>query len=312
MKKYIGLVVFLSLIGGLLWVGRGYWQGRGDQDAATTKLRVVATTYPLAFVAERVAGADAEVVTLVPTGVEPHEYEPTPQEIERVYKATVFLYNGSGLDPWADKIAGEVAKQNIVPVKATAGIPLLPLSGDEQEELGSNTDPHAWLNPQFQSQLARRLNDIFGKLDAAHAAGFSARTETLTRELSQLDADFTRTLVSCQRRDVVTSHAAFSYLAKQYNLNQIAISGVSPESEPTPARVAELVRLVKQRGITTVFFETLASPKLAETLAQEAGAKTAVLNPLEGLTQDEQSRGDNYLTLMRQNLTALAGALSCK
>jgi zinc transport system substrate-binding protein len=186
------------------------------------------------------------------------------------------------------------------PLDVLAGLPLHSAHG---QEAGLTADPHVWLDPALFERIVRRVGVVLDRPGAANA---------LVAKLRQLDRDYRAGLAHCGRRDIVTSHAAFSYLAERYGLRQVAIAGLTPESEPTPKQLAGVVRLVRRTHATTVFFETLVSPRLADTVAREVGAGTAVLDPIEGLTPAEQSRGDTYLTLMHRNLAALRKALGCR
>jgi zinc transport system substrate-binding protein len=173
-------------------------------------------------------------------------------------------------------------------------------------------NPHVWLDPVRAQAQVEAIRAGFARIDPANAAAYAANAQAYRARLAALDAAFASGLKQCARRDIVTTHAAFSYVARRYGLTQIPISGLEPESEPSPADLAALVKQVKERKVQYVFFETLVSPKLAETLAREVGAKTLVLNPIEGLTKEEQAAGKNYVSLMEENLRSLRTALECK
>jgi zinc transport system substrate-binding protein len=164
-------------------------------------------------------------------------------------------------------------------------------------------DPHVWLDPALYARVVRRVGSALGRPRPAQA---------LARRVLRLDAAYRTGLAHCRRREFVTSHAAFGYLAGRYGLEQIAITGIDPESEPSPRRLRDLVNLVRREHVRTVFFERLVSPRLADTVARNAGAKTAVLDPIEGLTPSEQEHGETYLSLTRQNLQQLRSALGCR
>jgi zinc transport system substrate-binding protein len=167
----------------------------------------------------------------------------------------------------------------------------------------TRADPHIWLDPVVYARVAERIGKALGRQQEA---------DQLAAELHRLDAQYKRGLVHCRRDEFVTSHAAFGYLAARYGLKQVSIEGLSPEAEPTPQKLEDAVRRVRASGATTVFFETLVSPRVAETVARETGAKTAVLDPVEGLTADEAAAGDDYFSVMRRNLAALRSALGCR
>ena len=247
---------------------------------------VIAAFYPLAFAAERIGGADFAVENLTPPGAEPHDLELTPRDVGRIQEAQVVLYLGRGFQPAVSKAVEEVHGER---VEVLAGLRL------------HDNDPHVWLDPVLFEQIGRTIGGALHR-----PAG------NLVADLQQLDREYREDLRDCQRHEIVTSHEAFSYLAARYGLQQVAITGVTPESEPSPRELAHVIQVVRRTHATTIFFETLLSPRLAKTVAREVGARTAVLNPIEGLTPDEQKRGEDYLSLMRQNLAALRKALGCR
>jgi zinc transport system substrate-binding protein len=285
--------------------------GDPADDTAGDRETVVAALYPLAFAAERVAGADVEVRNLTPPGVEPHDFELSGRDVEALAAADTVLYLGQRFQPaLEDAIESTDANgidllENIELLDEPAG------NGEEQahEPEGARADPevrldpHVWLDPTMYSVVVERIGEVLGRPEQA---------EVFLGELEDLDAEMELGLADCERREIVTSHAAFGYLAERYGLEQVGITGLSPEAEPTPGELRELVEEVRERGATTVFFETLVSPRLAETVAREVGADTAVLNPLEGLTEDEIAAGADYFSVMRNNLAALRQALGCR
>jgi zinc transport system substrate-binding protein len=270
--------------------------GCGSTSSSGGGRRVVAAFYPLAFAAEVVGGRSVDVRNVTPPGAEPHDVELTPKEVGELQQADVVLYLSHGFQPAVEKAAQAASGKR---VDALAGISLRSGVGDE----AGKTDPHVWLDPVLYARIVRRIGAVLGKPRAAGA---------LAARVAALDGEYRTGLAHCARREFVTSHAAFGYLAARYGLHQLAITGIDPESEPTPRHLAELSKLVRRQHITTVFFERLVSPKLAETVAREAGAHTAVLDPIEGLTPAEAQRGETYLSLMRGNLSRLRSALGCR
>ncbi len=299
-KKAV-FVALLLIACAVLTVGIFYARSKSLQPSVhpLQKLQVVATFYPLAYFAEQVGGDLVEVMTIVPSGIEPHDYEPTPQDLAKLYNADVVLVNGNGIDPWASKIVDDLRKQ---------GIRTLRMS-DELESIGS-ADPHFWLDPILAKQSADLIGrPLFVSLRNSGAVELQLR-EFVTR-LDELHEQYQTGLAECKQREFVTTHNAFAYLAKRYNLTQHPISDISLSEDPSPQTMAEISDLVKQKGITTIFFETLVSPKTAQTIATETGAQTAVLNPIEGVTSEETQAGKGYLQLMQENLLHLKTALQC-
>lgn len=255
-------------------------------DGGSDRIDVVASFYPLAWAVERLAGDTVQLRNLTPPGTEPHDVELTARDVERIRSADTVFYLGRGFQP-AVEDAVEGADGEAIDVLA--------------DPVGR--DPHVWLDPVRFAEVVERVASALDRQDAADAP---------VNELRALDRDFARGLAQCQRREIVTAHDAFGYLARRYRLTQVPITGLSPEAEPTPQRLEEVIDRVRDTGATTVFFETLVSPRLAETVARETGARTAVLNPIEGLTEEQVDRGEDYLSVMRENLAALRKALDCR
>jgi len=257
---------------------------------------VVAAFYPLAWAAEAVAGGTATVRDLTPSGAEPHDVELSPREVARLQRADVVLYVSHGFQPAVERAVADTTGTR---VDALAGLRLRAGTGDE----AGTVDPHVWLDPVRFARVVRRVGVALGR---------PQRGDAVAARVLALDRDYRDGLAHCARRGFVTSHGAFGYLAARYALRQVSITGIDPESEPSARRLGALVDLVRREHVRTVFFERLVSPGLARTVAREAGATTAVLDPLEGLTQAEERRGDTYLSVMRRNLAALREALGCR
>jgi zinc transport system substrate-binding protein len=271
-------------------------EGSGEQ--------VIAAFYPIAYAAERIA-PDADVENLTPAGAEPHDLELSPRTVEEIEDADTVLYFGAGFMPALEEAVDgqEGALDLLAGEQLMAAAEAHGHDEPEHSEESSERDPHVWLDPNRYAAIARKIADALEDPSAA---------DELVGDLEELDAEYRDGLATCERRQIVTSHAAFGYLADAYDLEQIPLTGVSPETEPSAQAIEELVDEVREEGATTVFFETLVSPELAETVAREADAETAVLNPLEGLTDDEIEDGADYFTIMRENLAALRKALACK
>jgi zinc transport system substrate-binding protein len=287
---------------------------RNAPAPGTAKVSVVTTLYPLEFLARRIGGDRVDVVNVVPPGVEPHDWEPSPRDIAAIQRARVFIHNGAGFEPWAARVVRDLPKNTPLVLQAAHGLSLMPpASGDAEEGAASGgLDPHVWLSPALFTRQAEQVQNALAKADPAGAQTYAANLDSLKAQLAALSDDMKRGVSSCARNTIVTSHAAFGYLAKELGLRQVFISGLSPESEPSPARLRQLVAEVKQLGVSYIFFETLVSPAVAQTLAREVGAKTLALNPLEGLTSEEIQAGQDYLMVMRSNLQNLRMALECR
>ena len=268
---------------------------------------VVAAFYPIQEAAGRVGGSAVEVFNLTPPGAEPHDLELTPDGVERVQSADVVLYLGGGFQPaLEDALSGAEGET----VDLLAGLDTLPPPPGEAAE-GLSVDPHIWLAPRLYTEMVSEVAEALAKTDPDSASTFRANAKAFETEIDQVDLQYQEGLAHCQRHIIVTSHEAFGYLASAYGLTQEAITGLSPEAEPGPARLAELKDLVQRQGITTIFTEELVSPKVAQTLAQEAGVQTKVLSTIEGLTPEEEAAGADYISLMLDNLATLEQALDC-
>ncbi len=300
-----GVALAAALVLGSCGAG-GAGGGSGDGPS------VVAGFYPLAFVAERVAGDAADVADLTTVGAEPHDLELRPKQVVQIADADVVVYEAA-LQPQVAEAVESNAQGTTIEVGELAG---LEHEGDDGHDHGGDQaddqalDPHLWLDPTKLVPVARAIADGLAEADPEHAGTYHRNAGRLIGELHRLDDDFRRGLSDCDRRTFVTSHAAFGYLAHAYDLRMLPIAGISPDAEPSPARLAELRQVVRDEGVTTIFTERLASTAIADTLARAADVEVAVLDPIEGLT--DQTRDEDYLSLMRQNLAALRTANGCR
>ncbi|HEY3211288.1 MAG TPA: zinc ABC transporter substrate-binding protein [Actinomycetota bacterium] len=278
--------------------------------SAGGSITVVANFYPVYEAARHVGGDGVRVRNLTPSGAEPHDLELSPKQVDEILDAKVVLYMGSGFQPAVEDIAEDRHRDVTVDLLAALASQLRRLKGGESVEGG--TDPHVWLDPVLMADIVDEVRNAMTRADPSGASVFDRNAERYRGQIEALDQQFRQGLRHCARRVIVTSHAAFGYLAARYGLVQEPISGLSPEAEPDPKRIAGLADLVRKDGVTTIFTEELVSPRVAETLAREAGVQTAVLNPLEGLTSDELARGETYVSVMKENLATLRVALGCR
>ncbi|GGT07761.1 metal ABC transporter solute-binding protein, Zn/Mn family [Streptomyces chromofuscus] len=295
--------------------------GASAENAGTTdKFDVVASFYPMQFLAEQIGGDHVNVTTLTEPGQEPHDLEISARQTAQLQEADAILYLKS-LQPAVD----EAVTQSQVKTKVDAttltsleehGTEVGGHAEEHAEEDGhgheeeGGLDPHVWLDPVKYAEIAEGVGEAFEKADPDHAADYRKNTAALIKKLDTLDTEFTDGLRNTRTKVFITTHAAFGYLAERYGLTEEAISGLDPESEPSGARVKELAEIAGADGVTTVFYETLVSDKTARTIAQDANLETDVLDPVEGIT--DKSRGDDYIQVMRANLKALQTALEAK
>ena len=280
--------------------------GCQQTPAPDGKPLVVASFFPMYDFARQVAADRAQVISLVPPGVHGHDWEPSPQDVAQVRRARVFVYNGAGFEPWADKLIKEAAGPSTVVVAASAGLTVARAGGD------GGLDPHVWLDPVLAKGEVEAIRAALERGDPGGKATYAANADAYGLKLTALDTRFDTGLRDCARRDVVVSHAAFGYLTRRYRLEQIAVMGLAPQAEPSPAALAAIVRTARERKVSAIFLEPLVSPRLAETLAREVGVRLLTLNPIEGVTKQEATEGAGYLELMTRNLESLREGLGCK
>ena len=280
----------------------------GDSSASTAsdRLRVSAAFYPLAYLAEQVGGDHLDVSLLTKPGTEPHDLELTPKEVASLSDADLVLYE-SGFQPAVDDAVGSEARDTAFDVAPAAHLDLVVT--EDGGGTDGTPDPHFWLDPTRFADVGSAVAAELGRVDPAHAADYTAGAERFARTMSRLDKEYRTGLASCASTDLVTSHEAFGYLAEAYGMTQRGISGLSPDTEPSAAQLATITDFVDERGVRTIYAETLASPKTAETVARETGATVAVLDPIEGIT--DASKGSDYLQVMRSNLTTLVTGQGC-
>jgi zinc transport system substrate-binding protein len=278
-------------------------------------VHIVAGFYPLQFVAEQVGGDRVRVTNLVQPGAEPHDLELGPRQMASVADANLVVYL-AGFQPAVDEAVHLEAKDTsfdagtVVPLLETVSTPgQVPGTQDKPATTADHKDPHIWLDPNRLAAVADALAERLASADPAGAATYRQGAAVLRSRLAQLDQAYAQALQNCQRREIVVGHAAFGYLAERYHLTQVAIAGLSPDVEPTPQRLAQVTAKAREHDATTIFFETLTSPKVAQVIATETGARTAVLDPIEGLVAGD---GSDYMSVMRENLSTLSPALGCQ
>ncbi|MFA6908273.1 MAG: zinc ABC transporter substrate-binding protein [Patescibacteria group bacterium] len=304
MKKKITIgIIIACCIGVFIWI-------TVDQTspADTDGLQVTASFYPLYYFTQQIGGDKVSVANITPAGVEPHDYEPTAKDVARIENSRLLIVNGGGLEAWLENVRQNITPGQTTIVTAGEGLPM-----QEVAEGGETiSDPHVWLSPVLARHMVDVIASALTEADPSNGDYYGTNAQALQNRLIALDTEYHRGLRSCTRRTFVTAHAAFHYLAVTYNLEQLAITGISPESEPSPQELASIAEFAREHAVGYIFFEELVSPKLSETVAHEVGAQTLVLNPLEGLTSQDIADGKDYFTEMKSNLTNLQTALECQ
>lgn len=290
----------------------------GATGQATGKIGVVVSFYPLEEAAKAIAGSRATVTNLTPPGGSSHDLELTPARLVALERAKVVLYLGRGYQPAVEKAVENLEGS----ARTTDLLTGLPLRGGDKaipgvvgevdgEVLADGNDPHVWVDPRLFARIVDGIREAMIAADPAGKAAYTANARRYTARLATLDREFTATLRRCTTRVLVTSHAAFGYLAGRYRLVQAPIAGISPDAEPSPRSIAATATFAKRNKVRTVFFETLVPKKLAETVAAEIGASSDMLDPIEGIPVGELRKGATYFTIQRANLASLKKGLGC-
>ncbi|GAB3476286.1 metal ABC transporter solute-binding protein, Zn/Mn family [Nocardiopsis coralliicola] len=314
-------IVAACAAGAVLAAGCG---ADGGGSGGGEGISIVTGVYPLQWLAEEVAGEHGSVTNLTKPGAEPHDLELTGRQTGEVVDADVAFYIG-GLQPAVDEAVAQSETGNALDVADLVELRSATEDdgdpghghgeedghghGEEDSHDHGESDPHMWLDTERMAETAAGLADRLAEADPDHAEDYAGNAERVREELTGIGDDYTSGLAECDSREMVVDHAAFGYLAAQHDLHQISVAGIDPDSEPSPARIAEVAETVREHDVSTVFTETLTSPETAETIASETGADTAVLDPLEGIT--DQSPGEDYPSIMRANLESLSGGLGC-
>jgi zinc transport system substrate-binding protein len=295
-RKYI-LVLILTFV--FLLIGMGLWNIRPKEKPLVNdkRISVVTSIYPLFFFAGEVGKDKIRLTNLTPAGVEPHDYEPTAKDMIEVHKAILLILNGGNFETWGERVKGEL--NAVAVVEAGRG-------------LFTSNDSHIWLSPKLAKEEVKTILTALSQTDPGNKNFYEENAKILISRLDKLTADYKTGLSDCKKREIITSHAAFGYLTQEFGLTQIPVSGLSPDEEPSTKRLTEISKIAKDTGIKYIFFEKLVSARLAETIADEVGAKTMVLDPIEGISDNDLSQGKNYISIMEDNLTNLRIALECR
>ncbi|WP_239255668.1 metal ABC transporter substrate-binding protein [Listeria ilorinensis] len=286
-----------------------------ENSTSDQKLTIVTTFYPMYDFTKNVAGSQADISMLIQSGTEPHDYEPSAKDIAKIEQADVFVYNSEDMETWVPSVLKNLDTKKTTVIDASKGIDLLEGTEEEHEHEDEDAhheeehhhahDPHVWLSPVLAQKEVANIAEGLEKADTKNAKTYQENAKAYTQKLAELDQSYQTAFQDAKNRTFVTQHAAFAYLAQQYDLKQVPIAGLSPDEEPSPKRLAELKTYVEKQHIPVIYFEEISSPKIAQTLADEAGVKTAVLNPLESLTSEQQEQGEDYISIMQKNLEAL-------
>ncbi|MBI5146126.1 MAG: zinc ABC transporter substrate-binding protein [Thaumarchaeota archaeon] len=283
------------------------------QEEKPAKLRVVASFYPLYEFSKNVAGDKAEVSTFIPNGIEPHDWEPTTNDILNLKESDIFVYNGAGMEPFVDKLIDSGEYNNVKFVETTKGINLIQTNDEHQKEPDDHIvyNPHVWLDPILAKHQVMMIKDAMVDADPDKKGGYEDNANAYGDKLDELNSKIQTELSNCKKDTFMPFHDAYSYFANQYRLKTFPLSGISPESEVTATDLREFVDFIQKNEIKTIYSEEMVDPKLATTLAEEANAQVLIFSPLEGLTDKEMMDGSTYLDKMSENVQNLKIGLEC-
>lgn len=272
------------------------------------KIIVYTSIFPIYDFTKNIGKDKIELKMMVPPTAEPHGWEPTAKLITELEKADIFIYNGAGMEPWVEKLVGSISNKELVIVEASKGIELLNSDQSAGHE-GEGYDPHVWLDPTNAVVQANNIKSALVSLDQNNNDFYETNYQKYVKELLSLDQEISNEINKLKAKELVVTHAAFGYFANRYGLRQIAVKGLTPQEEPSAAKLAEIAKLLNEKNLKYIYLETLTEHRLSEVLARETGAKTAVLNPIGGLTMEEINQGKDYISIMRENLETLKQTL---
>jgi len=311
-KKRIGLMTLASIVM-MLVIGCG---NQENTQTETDKLNVVTTFYPMYDFTKKVAGDEAEVTLLLEAGTDTHGYEPSAKEVAAISDADVFVYNSEEMEVWVSSVLESIDTENTVIVNASEGISLLESTEEdhhdenEEESHHHEVDPHIWLDPVLAQEEVTNIKEGLVAADPENKEIYESNATQYNEKLQTLDQEFANAFSDATNRVFVTQHAAFAYLANRYDLEQVSIAGISTEEEPSPAKLAELQDYINANDIHYIYYAETSSSKIAETLANETGTELEILNPIEGITTEDQEKGTDYIQLMKNNLAALQKSIN--
>jgi zinc transport system substrate-binding protein len=311
-RAFLSFLAVMVLLGGQSVFGGSPALGAANEKQSQ-KISVFTSFYPMYDFTVKIGGNRVSVTNMVPAGMEPHDWEPAAADIAGLEKADVFVYNGAGMEHWVGDVLGALQNKKLIVVEASKGISLLEGHHHEEEEEEEDEDeiydPHVWLSPVNAKLEMENIKNALVKADTDGKSYYEANYKKYAAECDLLDKEFKSAILPLKNKDIIVAHQAFGYLCERYGLNQVPIEGLSPDSEPDPGRMAEIIDFARKHKVKVIFFEELASPKVAEAIAKATGAGTDALNPIEALGEDEIAAGDDYFTIMRRNMKSLVAAL---
>lgn len=288
----------------------------GENDAS---LNIYASIFPLYDFAKKIGGDFVKVHLMVPPGTESHDYEPSPRDMVALAEADVFVYNGTGFETWAEQAVDTLDEEKTHIVNTTEHLPLMTHEVEQTEHKGEHVDhhhgaydPHVWLDPNLARQQASTIKDVLIDIDPENAKTYEANFERLSEQFASLDEALRDVVTHAERKEIIVSHEAFGYLTASYGLEQVAVSGLSPSDEPSQKELQHIIEFGQEHDVQVILFEKMVSSKVAEVVKRELGAEALTLNPMENVTKEELERGEDYYSIMEQNIQNLGKALGSK
>ena len=304
MKKLLSLLLIIPML-----LAIGCSKEKKGQENSKGKIKIYTSVYPLYDFTKKIGGDKVDVTNLVPAGTEPHDWEISTSDIINLENADMLIYNGAGIENWTDKVISTLENKDIVYVKTSQGLDIHKIDDKDNKESKEHNhgtyDPHTWLSIKNAKQEMENIKNALVKYDPNNANYYEDNYEKYSKKFDELDEKYSDTLGKIKNKTIIVSHEAFGYLCEEYDINQQGIEGLAPDSEPDPARMSQIIKFAKKNNVKTIFFEELVSPKVAKTIAKEINAKTEVLNPLEGLSEEQINKGEDYFSIMEKNLQVL-------
>lgn len=288
-----------------------------NEDAGNGKITVYTSFYTMYDFTSKIGGDKVNVINMVPPGTEPHDWEPTPKEIAGLSKAELFVYNGAGMEGWVEKVLGSINNDNLIVVETSKGISLEESAHEHEEQESRDEssghdheyDPHVWLNPMKAKIQLKAIKDGLVQADPENSRYYEENYNLYAEKLDELDKKYREAVSTFSRKEIVVSHAAYGYLCSAYGMEQYALEELAGDTEPTPAKMKEIIDFINDHEVKVIFFDGLSSSKAIDAVARETGIDTAVLSPLEGMSEDDLKAGKDYFSVMEENLKALTDAL---